>query len=160
MYLVCWNRNCRQTYPASNFKVTDMDVKCEKCGGTLISPSGKVQISQNPWVLPTVDPEKLGQSRSGQVEKVGKEELGQKFSRFVVEPQDIIMFDYINWKSNKSTRIVEVGELYYGSTKYHPEKQWLLEAYDIVKEDVRVFALKDITNVKRLTETSGERRTL
>jgi ribosomal protein S27E len=59
MYLVCWNHDCRQTYPADNYKAEDRDVKCEKCGGTLISPSGRVQLSFNPYVIQTLDPNKI-----------------------------------------------------------------------------------------------------
>lgn len=59
MYLVCWNHDCRQTYPASDFKATARDVKCAKCGDTLISPSGKVQLTGVPYVMKTVDPAKL-----------------------------------------------------------------------------------------------------
>jgi hypothetical protein len=59
MYLVCWNHDCRQTYPASDYKVTDRGVDCERCGHTLISPSGKVQISGVPYVIKTIDPAKL-----------------------------------------------------------------------------------------------------
>lgn len=56
MFLVCWNHDCRQTYDAKNFSVNDKGVKCEKCGGTVISPSGKVQISGIPHVMKTVKP--------------------------------------------------------------------------------------------------------
>ena len=63
MYLVCWNHDCRQTYDAKNFKPTDRDVKCEKCQGTLISPSGKVELSGIPTVVRTVDPERLEESK-------------------------------------------------------------------------------------------------
>ncbi|QIW88726.1 hypothetical protein P59_129 [Bacillus phage P59] len=59
MYLVCWNHNCRQTYSTDNFKADDRNVPCEKCGGTLISPSGKVQLSGNPYVIKTIDPNSI-----------------------------------------------------------------------------------------------------
>ena len=38
---------------------TDRGIDCPKCGGTLISNSGKVQLSMNPYVIKTVDPAKL-----------------------------------------------------------------------------------------------------
>lgn len=59
MYLVCWNHDCRQTYPVENYNADSLDVKCEKCGGTLISPSGKIQLTGLPYVMKTIDPEKL-----------------------------------------------------------------------------------------------------
>jgi ribosomal protein S27E len=63
MYLVCWNHDCRQTYDAKDFNATDRDVKCVECGGTLISPSGKIQLSNNDYVVKTVDPEKYEESK-------------------------------------------------------------------------------------------------
>lgn len=65
MYLVCWNHDCRQTYEAKLFSPTDRDVKCEKCGGTLISPSGKVTLSGTPDIHKTVDPNKWEEESRG-----------------------------------------------------------------------------------------------
>ena len=58
MYLVCWNGNCGQTYPAENYMAEDRNVKCEKCGGVVISPSGKVQITGHATVFKTIDPDR------------------------------------------------------------------------------------------------------
>jgi hypothetical protein len=60
-----------------------------------------------------------------------------------------IEFDYVNWKGVKGHRTARVILFSYGSTEYHPEKQWLLEAYDLDKEKIRIFAMKDMSNVKR-----------
>ncbi|AIW03509.1 hypothetical protein CPT_Moonbeam111 [Bacillus phage Moonbeam] len=59
MFLVCWNHDCRQTYPASDFKAEQMNVTCTRCGDTVISPSGKVMLTGLPNVMPTIDPSKL-----------------------------------------------------------------------------------------------------
>jgi predicted DNA-binding transcriptional regulator YafY len=63
---------------------------------------------------------------------------------------DKIEFDYVNWKGVKGRRKVEVNEFHYDSTKYHPEKQWLLEAFDLDKGELRIFAMRDMSNVKIL----------
>ena len=63
---------------------------------------------------------------------------------------DKIEFDYVNWKGNRSKRRAEVNEYYFGSNEYHPEPQWLLEAYDLDKKAMRMFALKDMSNVKHI----------
>lgn len=161
MYLVCWNHGCRQTYPASDFKVDEKDVKCAKCGGILISPSGKVQISQNPQVIPTIDPDKarsetsmefrssqdsLGRSRSGQVDWVGVDEV--EHFNFEIMVGDEITFDYTNWKGKKSSRSAIVEGFYFGNTEYHTDKQWLLKGYDLDKESERVYSMSDMSNVK------------
>ena len=62
MYLVCWNHNCRQTYNAENYKPTDRNVKCDKCGDTLISNSGEVTLSGISNVMKTIDSQKLKES--------------------------------------------------------------------------------------------------
>lgn len=53
-------------------------------------------------------------------------------------------FEYINYKGIKSTRSVIPMSLYFGSTEFHPENQWLMVAYDLDKHCERTFALKDI----------------
>lgn len=34
-------------------------------------------------------------------------------------------------------------KLYFGSTEWHPEEQWIMRAHDLDKDDMRHFALKD-----------------
>lgn len=53
-------------------------------------------------------------------------------------------FEYINYKGIKSTRNVIPMSLYFGSTEFHPENQWLIVAYDLDRQGDRTFALKDI----------------
>jgi hypothetical protein len=63
---------------------------------------------------------------------------------------DVIEFDYFNWKGIKGHRKVLVTMFHYGSTEYHPEEQWLLEGVDMDKGEVRIFAMKDMSNVKKV----------
>lgn len=53
-------------------------------------------------------------------------------------------FEYINYKGIKSVRNVIPMSLYFGSTEFHSENQWLMIAYDLDKHCERTFALKDI----------------
>ncbi|MGN4822136.1 hypothetical protein [Bacillus cereus group sp. MYBK139-2] len=57
-------------------------------------------------------------------------------------------FDYINWRGVKGHREVKVVQIYFGSTEYHKEPQWLMAGLDLVKQEKRVFAMKDMSNVK------------
>ncbi len=57
-------------------------------------------------------------------------------------------FDYTNWKGVKGHREVKVVRIYFGSTDYHKEQQWLMKAFDLAKNEERVFAMKDMSNVK------------
>lgn len=51
---------------------------------------------------------------------------------------------YTNYRGETATRKIQPSRLFWGSTEWHPEPQWLLEAWDFGKSAVRVFALKDM----------------
>lgn len=51
---------------------------------------------------------------------------------------------YTNWKGKLAYRRILPISFWYGSTEYHPEKQWFVKAYDMDKETERDFALVDI----------------
>lgn len=59
-----------------------------------------------------------------------------------------IQFNYLNWKGEYGIRRVVHMTIHYGSTEYHPEKQWLMEAYELDKQEVRIFAMKDMSNIR------------
>lgn len=58
--------------------------------------------------------------------------------------EEIVTIVYTNWKGVTSTRHIMPKRLYFGSTEWHTEAQWLLEAFDVDKQVVRTFAMKDI----------------
>ncbi|MER8506660.1 hypothetical protein NKH91_17520 [Mesorhizobium sp. M0894] len=49
---------------------------------------------------------------------------------------------YTNWRGETSIRTITPDKVYYGTTEWHPEPQWLLTVYDHDKLAVRDFALK------------------
>jgi len=51
---------------------------------------------------------------------------------------------YTNWRGEKAWRTIVPIEIWFGSTEWHKEAQWLLKAVDIEKDAHRDFALKDI----------------
>ncbi len=55
-----------------------------------------------------------------------------------------LSFDYLNWEGKRAVRYVQPIRIWYGSTKWHPKKQWLLKALDVDKNEERDFAIKDI----------------
>ena len=59
-----------------------------------------------------------------------------------------VAFRYINWNGEESERRVLVEYIYYGSTHYHEEQQWLCHGFDLDKMEWRTFAMKDISNLK------------
>jgi predicted DNA-binding transcriptional regulator YafY len=61
-----------------------------------------------------------------------------------------ISFDYVNWKGERAERKAFAINLLFDSTKWHKEKQFLLLALDLDKQQPRLFALKDMSNIKIL----------
>lgn len=55
-----------------------------------------------------------------------------------------VEIEYVNWKGVRSSRQIHPQQMFYGVTEYHPEMQWLLDAFDFTKWERRTFAMKDI----------------
>lgn len=63
-----------------------------------------------------------------------------------------VIIDYINHRGERSNRKILPMNFGYGSTEWHTENQWLLEALDIDKGEIRTFAVKDIHSWKPYSE--------
>lgn len=50
---------------------------------------------------------------------------------------------YTNYRGEESERTITPQRVWYGSTEWHPEPQWLMTAFDHEKQANRDFALKD-----------------
>lgn len=68
----------------------------------------------------------------------------------------IIYIYYRNHRGESSWRQITPGWMYFGSTKWHPEQQWLMIAYDHDKQADRDFALRDILEWR--TDLLADRR--
>jgi predicted DNA-binding transcriptional regulator YafY len=55
-----------------------------------------------------------------------------------------LAFFYTNHKGARSHRLVVPKRIRFGSTEWHPQPQWLIDAFDIHKNAMRTFAFKDI----------------
>ncbi|UIW10523.1 hypothetical protein PQC38_gp047 [Aeromonas phage BUCT695] len=62
-------------------------------------------------------------------------------------------FLYTNYKGESRLRTAYPRKIWFGSTEYHPEPQWFMQALDQEKELYRDFALKDMQMIDK-TETS------
>ncbi len=58
-----------------------------------------------------------------------------------------LVFGYTNWQGEYAIRRAVPIQVYHGSTEWHPEPQWLMEAHDVDKGVVRVFAIADMRPV-------------
>lgn len=61
---------------------------------------------------------------------------------------DIAVFKYVNHKGNVAFRRVRPIRIWFGSTAWHREPQWLLEAFDLDKLQTRDFAMCSISGWK------------
>jgi predicted DNA-binding transcriptional regulator YafY len=66
-----------------------------------------------------------------------------------IKRNNVIEFDYVNYRGEFAKRKVMVQRFFYGQTEYHPKLQWLLEGFDLDKSSTRTFAMCDISNVVR-----------
>jgi predicted DNA-binding transcriptional regulator YafY len=66
-----------------------------------------------------------------------------------------IQFEYTNYKGEASTRTIVPLGIRFGYTEWHPQEQYLLNAYDCNKREGREFAMKDIKNWRSKLTTKG-----
>lgn len=59
-----------------------------------------------------------------------------------------IMFKYKNWKGITDIRMCVVEGIFYGSNAWHKEEQFLLSGFDLDKNEMRDYAMKDISDIK------------
>lgn len=64
-----------------------------------------------------------------------------------------VEFAYTNWKGETRQRKAIFFRMFRGSNEWHPEAQWLVSGLDLEKDAMRTFALKDITDIKRIPKT-------
>lgn len=69
-----------------------------------------------------------------------------------------VVIDYTNHRGERSLRTISptANPIFYGSTTWHTEEQWLLEAWDLEKGQLRTFAVKDIHAWKTPKEATVE----
>jgi predicted DNA-binding transcriptional regulator YafY len=51
---------------------------------------------------------------------------------------------YTNYRGETAQRRIIPQRVWFGATKWHPDEQWLLDAFDVEKQSPRSFALRDI----------------
>lgn len=65
-------------------------------------------------------------------------------SEFSVEPEKGVNVLYTNWQGKTAIRRIVPIEVKWETSEWHPEPQWILDAWDIEKDARRSFAMKDI----------------
>ena len=60
--------------------------------------------------------------------------------------EQILVFDYENYRGNKETRRVLPKRIWFGVTDWHPEPQWILDGFDLDRNALRSFAIDHISS--------------
>jgi len=63
---------------------------------------------------------------------------------YMAEDAKTVRILYTNYRGETSLRTIVPEKIWFGSTEWHPESQWLLDALDLEKSQGRSFAMKDI----------------
>lgn len=63
--------------------------------------------------------------------------------------EQIVGVTYTNYRGETSIREIVPVRIWFGSTDWHPQPQWLLDAFDVEKEAFRSFAMRDISDFGR-----------
>lgn len=71
--------------------------------------------------------------------------------------QQHVMIDYTNYVGARQVRqiVPQPDGLAYGVTPWHLEPQWTITAYDVGKDAIRTFAVKDIHSWSPTNSASG-----
>ena len=55
-----------------------------------------------------------------------------------------VVIDYTNYRGERAKRKIRPISIKFGSNQWHAEPQWLMDALDLDKNEVRTFAMRDI----------------
>lgn len=62
----------------------------------------------------------------------------------IVNDKQIVEILYTNYRGETGRRKIIPEKIWFGSTEWHKEPQYLLDAHDVEKNALRNFAMKDI----------------
>ena len=58
--------------------------------------------------------------------------------------KDVVTFEYVNHRGERSIRRIRPIRIWFGSTAWHADAQWLMEAWDLDKQATRDFAMSNV----------------
>lgn len=62
----------------------------------------------------------------------------------MLNEDSVVRIKYKNYRGEVGFRDILPKKIWYGSTDWHKDEQWLLDAIDLKKDALRNFAIKDI----------------
>lgn len=66
----------------------------------------------------------------------------------VINEDEVVSIKYTNYRGITDYRRILPVRMWFGSTEWHKKDQWLLEATDLNKGEIRHFAMADILEWK------------
>ncbi len=60
------------------------------------------------------------------------------------DKRQVVRIRYTNYRGETAVRRIVPGEMRFAANEWHTSPQWLLDAFDLDKDGVRSFAVKDI----------------
>ncbi len=79
-------------------------------------------------------------SESDQESRIGDEITGQGSGT----KEQPLRIKYTNWRGETAVREILPRRCYFSHNEWHKEDQWLMEAWDISKDELRIFAMSDM----------------
>lgn len=70
----------------------------------------------------------------------------------------VVLISYTNHRGETADRRIMPIRLTFGLVSWHPGRQWLLDAKDLDKGEIRTFAMKDIHSWTPIEEGASGRR--
>lgn len=61
-----------------------------------------------------------------------------------LDTSKVVLIDYTNYRGERSKIRVRPERIYFGSTEFHPEPQWIMQALNVDRHMTRHYAVKDI----------------
>jgi predicted DNA-binding transcriptional regulator YafY len=61
-----------------------------------------------------------------------------------IDPRMVVVVRYTNYRGETAIRRIIPRQIHFVATEWHPEPQWVLEAFDLDRNAERSFAIKDI----------------
>lgn len=64
----------------------------------------------------------------------------------IIKPstQDTVIVQYTNHRGETKIRHIRPIRIYFGSTAWHPEPQWIMEVWDMDKQGTREYSLEGV----------------
>lgn len=58
--------------------------------------------------------------------------------------REVVEIVYTNYRGVRAHRRILPQQIWFGKNQWHPQDQWLLEAFDLGKQAIRTFSMKNI----------------